>query len=1312
MSAYGNSSPQGLGEEPPNADHIGFDISSVDELSLGVCSIYEWDSASSGYDFVNSDFITFAACRDKLATSTYGADSVAYFEFPEYLHQYADDALHDADCDTCRRKYMDSGPNAIEGQSDSMYPENIMLQSKYYIRLGNGNIKSESRDPFANDYSLENGSLCVRIGEHGWPGPPQIGLPETFINPSSFLDAFDNRPSNPVNLLREYSGENFDWTKHNLPYYGYPKTLSDQAAAESIGLQAGYKGEKILENTNDSNFSANGAKKIASFPAWIRPITVADINSALTTPNDEYPDSMPSDGGVSTSEAFELLGGNRRAGRNEWFGSWLMPETYPTNNDYQPLDPQYNATSGIVGNPVPLGPQLVGWLCGFSSPAYKVSKDHYDATNQVWLDTYHYCLDKFTCPELFKESIMDRNGNRLAGSVDFDRGTGSDPCVEPLIPININTNINQNDLGVGLSGMELDFSNGKLQTFKTYAESDNNGKTFLGMCDGGMIEFHKMISATTSNFITPSESNPINFLSNTLDLNTSSSQSFWNGNMRSVYPLMMQGTPFFGIQRPITASQGQLGSWNSSLTYPRLRTNNQVTEVGDYLHGLYSPGNIGLGGEYLHGVRDGALYSMYDSPINIGSNTGRNLRGIPKTGNHIPGNPFNGGTDINTGACSTPEYSVTPRVGNTTSDVTKMYYPCLCDVTHLDPNNSSYNVQNALTNFSSVSMKTLAASSAGNPGYLKSQIRVSDPVAPGVCALKHGDVPRMIVKMYKGESDQGNDGYEEIGGYFPSSIPAIPNHYATPQNVYTYTIRNNIFLDNKFHLVDLLNLGGTRKFGIDGNWSTVITNAIAATRAAESTLPEFESCCLPDGTCTNELEYARCIDQGGTPRNVSCDVPCEGGEMNIIGSCCYVDPDTGRPTSSDGITKQTCKRLKGSFSDTKTARSRVNSKETGCCETCGGGSFRNTDINLTGGRFRSRASSSETDIRTTDITSFDKALNEELKTELQNSYKNCNLPDAYRLSAERYESLIMNYEYEKDLACTNARVKGMDLNLVSYFNCKCTLLDEFVTNMKNTYKENVCQILENQTDPMKTILAVKMEELIEVNRRFENNCLAIIESDTGAVSTFEKAKGCCCRYAKDGYQLGNSRYSENDLVGCSHISKFECDKFVNFNTKWTRCLSECRDGCSTPDNPANCTRCSDRFVERSSTSLGGDIYSGPLDYCWRENPKYRDCLRCAEDRYFNDACKEYKAKHLCYVHRGKKPLGEPKQSPFCTRIGDTCGRKALPFMGCLNPDDTPRLSSSSFVPQTPSSSTSSTTTTTTTRTSQSSSSPPQSGSGY
>ena len=80
------------------------------------------------------------------------------------------------------------------------------------------------------------------------------------------------------------------------------------------------------------------------------------------------------------------------------------------------------------------------------------------------------------------------------------------------------------------------------------------------------------------------------------------------------------------------------------------------------------------------------------------------------------------------------------------------------------------------------------------------------------------------------------------------------------------------------------------------------------------------------------------------------------------------------------------------------------------------------------------------------------------------------------------------------------------------------------------------------------------------------------------------------------------------------------------------------------------------------------IYAGSLDECWRGNPKYRECLKCAENKYFNDPCSENKAKHLCAVHRGNPPRGEPKQSPFCTRIGDTCGRKALPFMGCLSPD--------------------------------------------
>lgn len=1216
MSLYGNCSPQGLGPELKNSDHAGFGISSINELTLGNCTTYKWNNTT--YTFNEQTSETFGECRDRLAySSDLGKDSIAFFEFPKYLHQDADDALTDADCETCRRKYardignLDSyaGSIPLEGGdgfgNNSIYPTNLLNDRKYYRRSRNnygnpttlfGAQTSAHREPFANDYTLENGSLCIRIGEHGWPGPPQIGLPETFTNPSTFLDVVDNRP-NSNNALRDYEnlGGYLDYKNHNMPFYGYPRFGE---AGQDVGLHAGYIGQKTLTNTDNTSYSDNGAKKIASFPAWMRPVKTDVLETYNNSGGGTF---ISSDNGM---DAIEIANSNPNIGRTEWFGSWIMPETYPSNAFYQQIDPSYNYT-GQVDAPVPLGPQLVGWLCGFTSPAYKVSKDHYDATNQVWKDTYHYCLDKHTCPELFKPSIMNRRGNITNSSEPFDRGTPDDPCIEPIIPINMNTNPDQNTQGVLPTGMELDVANyGRLQTLKSYVTSDGNGNDILGMCAGGMIEHHKNISSTLHQLVSVdnSETSPTSFGFNRggsafdiFDYNlTDGGQTVWNGHMRSILPLMMQGTPFFGIQRPLTASQGQLGSFNGPEEFPLNKyVETNPTGGQPFLYAIYAPGNIGMGGEYRFGENyEGSqtqLYSMYDSQMNIGSNTGRNLRGIPKTGYYVTdqfGNPFSGGDNISNGACSTPEYTVN---AGTNSDVTKEYYPCLCDVTQLDPNSSSYNAGQAFTDFYSVQMRTLAASSAGNPNYLKTHTRVSDPLAPAVCALKHGEIPRMVVKMYKGEHDTQDDGaitYSGLGGY-------ETEWWNTPHQVYTHTIRNNVFLDNKFHLIDLLSVpGGGNRFGQSGNWSEVIDNAIKVAYPSGLTNPDFESCCLPDGSCSSELEYARCIDQGGTPRNVPCDVPCQDDDISTIGSCCYVDPETGRPTSSDGVTKQTCKRLKGSFSDTKTAYSRVNSKETGCCESCGGGSNRSTDINLTGGRFRSRASSSETDIRTTDITSFDKALNEELKTELQNSYNGCNLPDAYRISAERYESLIMNYEYEKDLACTNARVKGMDLNLVSYFNCKCTLLDEFVTNMKNTFKENVCQTLENQTDPMKTILAVKMEELIEVNRRFENNCLAIIESDTGAVSTFEKAKGCCCRYAKDGYQLGNSRYNENDLVGCSHISKFECDKFVNFNTKWTRCLSECRDGCSTPDNPANCTRCSDRFdgtnrvtpTPRSSTS--------------------------------------------------------------------------------------------------------------------------------
>jgi hypothetical protein len=215
---------------------------------------------------------------------------------------------------------------------------------------------------------------------------------------------------------------------------------------------------------------------------------------------------------------------------------------------------------------------------------------------------------------------------------------------------------------------------------------------------------------------------------------------------------MLQGTPFFGIQRPLTASQGQLGYMNGADPVAKpFGINPSLEDDPDYA--FYAPGNFGMGGEYRWSdgnpsSRD-VKFSIYDSAMNIGSNTGRNLRGIPKTGNHIRvGDRFSGGSSISTGPCSTAEYSLDAgEVG----DVTKEYYTCLCTIEHLDPNDVSYDATKPLTKFDSLDITTLGSSFGRDGDINLRQKYVSNPTMPGLCDFKHGRTPRMVVKLVKNE---------------------------------------------------------------------------------------------------------------------------------------------------------------------------------------------------------------------------------------------------------------------------------------------------------------------------------------------------------------------------------------------------------------------------------------------------------------------------------------------------------------------------------------------------------------------------------
>ena len=180
-----------------------------------------------------------------------------------------------------------------------------------------------------------------------------------------------------------------------------------------------------------------------------------------------------------------------------------------------------------------------------------------------------------------------------------------------------------------------------------------------------------------------------------------------------------------------------------------------------------------------------------------------------------------------------------------------------------------------------------------------------------------------------------------------------------------------------------------------------------------------------------------------------------------------------------------------------------------------------------------------------------------------------------------------------------------------------------------------------------------------------------------------------------GYDhCSNTTRDYKECVSCAKSNTPDAPPYIDDCTvaiRIARCASKFRGGVSNAicnrirrdcefiasDTPeANCVNLWDARLPKTEAD-GGDsvileseapddisIFAGSLDECWRENPRVRDCRRCAEEKYFNDPCKEYKAKHLCNVHRGNKPRGVAKPSPFCSDIAQYCGSKGLPFMGC------------------------------------------------
>lgn len=121
-------------------------------------------------------------------------------------------------------------------------------------------------------------------------------------------------------------------------------------------------------------------------------------------------------------------------GENGWPGAYNDPLTVPFENagqvdgiegEYTFPDWQFVANFGASDDQE--GPDLVGWLCGWNSPAHQFAKSNliWNQETKKWNGTYRYCFDSETCPALW--GAYDWNGFAAEDCYDGG-GSGLDFC--------------------------------------------------------------------------------------------------------------------------------------------------------------------------------------------------------------------------------------------------------------------------------------------------------------------------------------------------------------------------------------------------------------------------------------------------------------------------------------------------------------------------------------------------------------------------------------------------------------------------------------------------------------------------------------------------------------------------------------------------------------------------------------------------------------------------------------------------------------------------------------------------------------------
>ena len=763
------------------------------------------------------------------------------------------------------RQVMDADSGSIcEGDCDDcLYPS--VSDDDIVSR---GDIDSEMDHISGEIYKTD--MCCVQLGLFGWPGPPMHALEPLYI------DLVSKTYSN----LQIYEG--------NLAYLS---TLVEPPYEPQV-----YQGRS---NTTNAEFGGG----IRTHPMWIT--TNHGYEDCLDSMVDQGTPDGPA-GTYGNGNSYTPIGSgpigdcSTDADRAD-FGSWRLPEIYPhcnyhsyikarrnwnngagNGNEFEDLNcrcaqptaeesapaniEEFVQNSCLVdplqyqadlhprrGQNIPLGPQIVGWACGFNSPAYKQSLDIYDPATQTWTDTAKFCFDKVSCPGLMDENFVWR----IPG-LDFQELLG---CIEPVF------GGDQSIAGKGFLDLHHE---GSFAAFggPSTAILDPSGLGESGFCSGGFVQYDKV-------------------------------------RQNDIFGLSNYGLPWSGIQAPLTCETCQLGYVNTSWDNGGYATSEYGGLIRPGMGGAASGqkgkshynspcGNQGFGpaADNTCGHSDVIGNNLQKIYSTYGSITGRNLRGIPRK--FRPGNIHYerakaAGYPVDTdGACSIPSEFACCSLEQATCDYAtttlaqcaakggdwemREYYPCGVSKTHLcHPDFQAIDGRNC-----------------GGANHISHDGYISDPRLPGTCSFKHGSYKRMQVKLYPGDVasldelfERDDIGERDILSTYDRFVwnPKSKGHTNRQKDEFTYTPQGVILGQQSSN-------GGTRfRSRVDGS---VITTKLSQTSktATDELRQELQDICdacnLPEDiyriSCNRSIEL---ILTYASERELACENKTNTDESDL-----------------------------------------------------------------------------------------------------------------------------------------------------------------------------------------------------------------------------------------------------------------------------------------------------------------------------------------------------------------------------------------------------------------------------------------------